>query len=288
MGHMTLVAEEIVKLFEHYPKEIYSVVEPHIPQPAWDRYVATTLRETRERDLSPLGGGISLVPPDAASITSGLSDEDDEFPLNTARAMRALEAGGQAGEGQPMNEGALGGHVKASNADAGEAGSSDEVRIGSFSHLNRSPLTKTTVSTVRIQFSRYLATAISNDRSDKFGSSDEDDDEDDAGWLGGSRFDPGDVDFVLAEGNGPKAFGFDDRFDGTAGKHVFTSSTDSDDVRSFLAAAAVASKLMHHARFTGSRLGSLQRRLLELSKSQPIRGRRLPPHSRVFRRRGHL
>lgn len=86
-----------------------------------------------------------------------------------------------------------------------------------------------------LQFSRYLASAIANDRSDKFGSSDEDDEEDDAGgWLGGSRFDPGDVDFALSDSNGTKKFGFDDRFE-SAGRQVFcAASPDSDDVRSLL------------------------------------------------------
>lgn len=98
MGHMTLVAEEIVKLFSHYPTEIYSVVEPHLPQPAWNDYV-TTLRETRERDGGPLGGGVVLAhPDDTTSTASGLSDEDDEYPLNSARVLRAMgkSAGGGA------------------------------------------------------------------------------------------------------------------------------------------------------------------------------------------------
>lgn len=130
MGHMILIADEIVKLFEHYPQEIYEAVKSHIPQPGWDNYVNTTLRETRDRDLLPLGGGISLAPADAASIASGLSDEDDEFPMNSSRTMRALDMGGQAGGGAAADEGAFGGHAKASSSnDAGEPGSSDQVRF---------------------------------------------------------------------------------------------------------------------------------------------------------------
>lgn len=126
MGHMTLIAEEIIKLFEHYPKEIYAVVQPIIPQPEWNRYISTTLRETRERDLSPLGGGISIVLQDATSTTSEMSDEDDEFPMNSARVMRATETG-QAGGGPATDEGAFGGHAKASaSTDGGEGG--DQVR----------------------------------------------------------------------------------------------------------------------------------------------------------------
>lgn len=96
MGHMTLISEEVVKLFERYPEEIYSVVQSQIPQPAWDNYVSTTLRETRERDSSPLGGGVVYAPPDTTSSTlNPLSDEDDEFPSAGSRASRALQSGAQ-------------------------------------------------------------------------------------------------------------------------------------------------------------------------------------------------
>lgn len=99
-----------------------------------------------------------------------------------------------------------------------------------------------------------MANAISSDRPDKFGSSDEEDDmieEDDAGWLGGTRFDPGDIDFALSESNstitnnnntngkkstGPIQFGFEDRFDeiSNGNSQAFRdASPDSDDV-SFL------------------------------------------------------
>ena len=132
MGHMTLVAEEIVKLFEHYPAEIHAVVEPHIPQPAWDRYVATTLRETRERDLSPLGGGISIGPHDTSSSTSqSLSDEDDEFPMNHNRVLKAMETGSPLGGGAATDEGAFGGHAPASSsADVEDPSGNDRVSPG--------------------------------------------------------------------------------------------------------------------------------------------------------------
>ncbi|KAK4704808.1 hypothetical protein P7C70_g1404, partial [Phenoliferia sp. Uapishka_3] len=200
MGHMTLVAEEVVKLFEHYPTEIHAVVAPHIPA-AWDHYVATTLRETRERDLSPLGGGITSGPNDTSSTTSqSLSDEDDEFPMNHTRVLKAMEAGSPLGGGAATDAGAFGGHTLASSSVEGGDSSSDD------------------------RFSRYLANAMSGDRPDKF-SSDEDEDED-GGWLGGSRFDPGDADFSIAETGPPKTFGFEDRFD-TASERAFKSTSTS-------------------------------------------------------------
>ncbi|GAA5947303.1 hypothetical protein JCM3765_001616 [Sporobolomyces pararoseus] len=193
MGHLSLIADETVKFFERYPDEIYAVVEGSIPQPQWNQFVATTLREMRERDSTPLSGSAPLQLPTMEQTHSSGFDDDDEFPLNSSRAMRATEAGDGTGKSSAVG-----------------------------AETNESSLTD--------QFSLYLANAISNDRTDKFGSSDEDD-EDDANWLGGSRFDPGDVDFALeADGRPQQSFGFDDRFD-EAGPTAFRSAggSDSDD-----------------------------------------------------------
>lgn len=92
MGHLCLIAEAAVKLFERYP-DLATAVASSVPQPAWDEYVSTTLQQARERDLTPLSnaGGLNLStnkPPSASS----LSDEDDEFPMNSARTGRATDA----------------------------------------------------------------------------------------------------------------------------------------------------------------------------------------------------
>lgn len=79
MGHISLLAEEVVKLFVNAP-EVYEQVRTSVDRPAWAAYVDITLRETREADLQPLGGGISSALNDTISSSSGLSDEDDEFP----------------------------------------------------------------------------------------------------------------------------------------------------------------------------------------------------------------
>lgn len=135
MGHMSLISEEIVKLFAHYPMEIRSVLRAHIPA-AWDVYVNTVLRATREMDLTPLGGGIGAGMADtgdsgssssaSGSGAGGLSDEDDEFPTSTMRVLRAMGEG--VGGGLSLDEGAFGGHAKASlSTDGGDTGSSDQV-----------------------------------------------------------------------------------------------------------------------------------------------------------------
>ncbi|GAA5824299.1 hypothetical protein JCM3770_004456 [Rhodotorula araucariae] len=199
MGHLSLVAEETVKLFDRFP-ELYKAVEASVPQPAWNTFVSTTLREARERDLTPLSGGRASLnlSVNKAPSSSSLSDEDDEFPMNSARAMRAMEAAGMGGGGNAVDEGAFGGHGKPPISEGN--GLSD-------------------------QFSRYLADALTSDRA--VGSSDEDDE--DENWPGGSRFDPGDVDFELdAESRAPRTFGFDDRFD-AAGPSAFGSRAGGSD-----------------------------------------------------------
>lgn len=57
MGHLTLIAEEVVKFSERHPPELLSntVVESVLNQ-EWIDYVEQTLSETRERDNAILGG----------------------------------------------------------------------------------------------------------------------------------------------------------------------------------------------------------------------------------------
>lgn len=62
------------------------------------------------------------APQDAPSTASGLSDEDDEFPMNSARMLRAMGEGGNGTAGE--EEGSPGGHGKA----IGGNGSPDQVR----------------------------------------------------------------------------------------------------------------------------------------------------------------
>ncbi|CAG8441877.1 11860_t:CDS:10 [Diversispora eburnea] len=50
MGHLTFIAEEVVKLLDRYAVEIGEKAED------WQEYVSKTLRETRDRDREPLGG----------------------------------------------------------------------------------------------------------------------------------------------------------------------------------------------------------------------------------------
>jgi SIT4-associating protein SAP185/190 len=57
MGHLTLIAEEVVKFTERHPPELLSEsVLDKVMNGEWITYVEVTLAETRERDNAILGG----------------------------------------------------------------------------------------------------------------------------------------------------------------------------------------------------------------------------------------
>ncbi|KAF8542292.1 SIT4 phosphatase-associated protein-domain-containing protein [Trichophaea hybrida] len=57
MGHLTLVAEEVVKFAERHPPEVLGQkVLERVSDPVWIEYVEETLAATRERDNAILGG----------------------------------------------------------------------------------------------------------------------------------------------------------------------------------------------------------------------------------------
>ncbi|KIW02127.1 hypothetical protein, variant [Verruconis gallopava] len=57
MGHLTLIAEEVVKFTERHPPEVLGqVVYDKVMSNEWVEYVEQTLAETRERDNAILGG----------------------------------------------------------------------------------------------------------------------------------------------------------------------------------------------------------------------------------------
>lgn len=63
MGHLTLIAEEVVKFSERYPPELLSqAVLEKVTSKQWSDYVENTLSETRERDNAILGGARPELP----------------------------------------------------------------------------------------------------------------------------------------------------------------------------------------------------------------------------------
>jgi SIT4 phosphatase-associated protein len=70
MGHLTLIAEEVLKLAERIPLELLdSVVVQKLTARDWNEYVDVTLTATRTRDNAILGG----VRPQPSMLGGGLT-----------------------------------------------------------------------------------------------------------------------------------------------------------------------------------------------------------------------
>jgi hypothetical protein len=70
MGHLTLIAEEVLKLAERIPLELLdSVVVQKLTSRDWNEYVDITLTATRTRDNAILGG----VRPQPSVLGAGLN-----------------------------------------------------------------------------------------------------------------------------------------------------------------------------------------------------------------------
>ena len=92
MGHLTLVAEEVVKFAERHPPEVLGPrVLEKVSDPVWIDYVEQTLAATRERDNAILGG----ARPDmhTGPRTTGMS-ASQAFNSNSSNAGQLTLGGG--------------------------------------------------------------------------------------------------------------------------------------------------------------------------------------------------
>lgn len=109
MGHLTLVAEEVVKFSERHPPELLSPsVMDAVLNPEWIEYVEQTLTETRERDNAILGG----VRPDMSvgSRQTMLSSGQGFNSSSNALAEAGLNGGGGSSfQGFDLNQGSVSG-----------------------------------------------------------------------------------------------------------------------------------------------------------------------------------
>jgi SIT4-associating protein SAP185/190 len=94
MGHLTLIAEEVVKFTERHPAEILSQsVMDKVLHPDWVDYVERTLSETRERDNAILGG----VRPDIMGHRQAVMNAVQGFTGSNALANAGLNGGNGSG-----------------------------------------------------------------------------------------------------------------------------------------------------------------------------------------------
>ncbi|KAJ5567244.1 SIT4 phosphatase-associated protein family [Penicillium sp. DV-2018c] len=109
MGHLTLVAEEVVKFSERHPPELLSrAVMESVLNPDWIEYVEQTLSETRERDNAILGG----VRPDmGGSRQASLSNNNSGqgYANSNALSEAGLNGGGPSFHTFDLNHGGISG-----------------------------------------------------------------------------------------------------------------------------------------------------------------------------------
>ena len=82
MGHIVLIAEEIVKFLARCPPELFAVIQDSFVMSEWEAFVEGSLRETKARDARPLAGGKpmqSAAPTESTvNVSEDSSDEEEE------------------------------------------------------------------------------------------------------------------------------------------------------------------------------------------------------------------
>lgn len=146
MGHLTLIAEEVVKFTERHPPELLSdIVLDRVMAPDWINYVEGPLAETRERDNAILGGvrpevamsnragASSLAAGGLSSIgLSGLGGAGSSQTASSALADAGLNGGldldsGGSGVGQfAVSAGLMSGFGSSSDEDDEEEQDNEE------------------------------------------------------------------------------------------------------------------------------------------------------------------
>ncbi|KAI9007011.1 SIT4 phosphatase-associated protein-domain-containing protein [Phycomyces nitens] len=95
MGHLTFIADEIIKLFEGYPETIVAEIKSDVNMDMWQNYCNNELKETKERDRLPLGGA---RPNDGIEAGMSEDDEDEDVLDGTAASQYSRYLAQRGGE----------------------------------------------------------------------------------------------------------------------------------------------------------------------------------------------
>ncbi|KAH6639920.1 SIT4 phosphatase-associated protein-domain-containing protein [Truncatella angustata] len=127
MGHLTLIAEEVVKFTERNPPELLSeLVLDRVMSQDWINYVEGALAETRERDNAILGGVRPEVAMSnrAAMAGNNLGMALGQIGLGNSQGSNALsDAGLNGGNDDNGSASSYGGAFTVGNGGAGGSGS---------------------------------------------------------------------------------------------------------------------------------------------------------------------
>ena len=93
MGHLTLIAEDVLVTLDRYPPDLREILVRYAPVPEWEEYVSGRYSETKERDTSLLGGGKPAVTGTTQRAFSKWHVDEDDSDVFSA-AVPAAETGG--------------------------------------------------------------------------------------------------------------------------------------------------------------------------------------------------
>lgn len=136
MGHISLIAEELVKFFARCPEDLAKLIHETYPQDQWDAFVDGSLRETRAKDSQPLAGGkphpgLGGGMGSQSERSDSESDDDDDTaatigePLSRTNA-KQNDAYHDAADDDPEADGAMERFWRPSNARSAGLDSSDD------------------------------------------------------------------------------------------------------------------------------------------------------------------
>lgn len=131
MGHISLIAEEIVRFLEKCPPELRAAIQPSFSEDAWDAFVSGSLRETRDRDNAPLAGG--KPGPGLGSGMSGTSersdsesDDDDNGPTIGEPLSRSIGKQNDSYHDRTEDDGSMDQFWPPRNARVGDSSDDDD------------------------------------------------------------------------------------------------------------------------------------------------------------------
>ena len=102
MGHLTLIAEDVITALEHFPPELRLLIIQYAPEEEWDRYVTGRYLETKANDTRLLGGGKPVV---ASRNVSQWKVDEDEMSSEGAGGSSATRGGGMKSEFRRVQSG---------------------------------------------------------------------------------------------------------------------------------------------------------------------------------------
>lgn len=127
MGHLTLIAADVITALERFPPELQLTIVEYAPQ-TWDDYVTGRYNEAKMNDTRLLGGGKPVV---TAGMNRGSAQwKVDEADASTAAAP-ALETNGNASSQETQGEFRRAGGsrlTRESSADFGPPDGNDDDR----------------------------------------------------------------------------------------------------------------------------------------------------------------